>query len=118
MNGAWFDEPDRRFARQRHRAFHDFFARVGARLDTASASYGDRSFGRSPGALAAEIEEEALDVAAWNFILWCRVRELAPATKCFALTVTESTRVGNRGAGDAIRPNERGPRSPRRGSPR
>jgi hypothetical protein len=49
---------------------------VGARLEAGREAYGDRSFSLPPGRLAGEVEEELLDVAAWAFILWTRVRGL------------------------------------------
>lgn len=38
--------------------------------------YGDRSFHLPPAELAREIEQELLDLCAWSFILWCRLRAL------------------------------------------
>ena len=59
--------------------FEAFTAAVAARLEQGAVPYGDRSFQQPPGALAGEIEQELLDVCAWSFILWCRVRELRNA---------------------------------------
>jgi len=53
------------------------FARaVEARLRQGESEYGDTSFGRPPEELAGEVAEELLDVCAWSYILWCRVRAL------------------------------------------
>ena len=46
------------------------------RLDTGHKEYGDASFNRKPTDLATELEEEALDVVGWGFILWVRLTEL------------------------------------------
>lgn len=53
-----------------------FVERAGRRLAAGRATYGDRSFARPPRELVREIEEELLDVAAWAFILWHRIRAL------------------------------------------
>lgn len=53
-----------------------FVERAGRRLADGRRTYGDRSFSRAPRELVREIEEELLDVAAWSFILWTRVRAL------------------------------------------
>lgn len=57
-------------------AWSAFTRAVAARLESGAAQYGNRSFDRPPGELAGEIEEELLDVCAWSFILWCRLRAL------------------------------------------
>jgi hypothetical protein len=51
-------------------------AEVRARLEAGRATYGDRSFERSPSELLRELEQEALDLAGWGFVLWHRVRAL------------------------------------------
>lgn len=38
--------------------------------------YRDRSFQQALDVLAGEIKQELLDVCAWSFILWCRLRGL------------------------------------------
>jgi len=53
-----------------------FMEAVGARLEDGRTTYGDRSFTLPPERLAVEVEEELMDVAAWAFILWTRVRGL------------------------------------------
>ena len=53
-----------------------FMDAVGARLEAGRTTYGDRSFTLPPERLAGEVEEELMDVAAWAFILWNRVRGL------------------------------------------
>ncbi|MBI4517343.1 MAG: hypothetical protein HY699_16185 [Deltaproteobacteria bacterium] len=54
---------------------------VAKRLDVGAVAYGDRSFQQPPGELTDEIEQELLDVCAWSYILWCRVRALRGAVE-------------------------------------
>jgi hypothetical protein len=56
--------------------WREFTAAVGKRLAKGQRAYDDRSLVAPPSALAAELEEELLDVAGWGFLLWCRVRAL------------------------------------------
>jgi hypothetical protein len=53
-----------------------FEAAVRARLAQGRAQYGDRSFERSAEELVGELEQEALDLAGWSFVLWCRLRAM------------------------------------------
>ena len=53
-----------------------FVEQAGRRLEAGRHAYGDRSFHRPPAELVGEVEAELLDVAAWAFILWKRVRAL------------------------------------------
>ena len=53
-----------------------FVDRAGRRLAAGRRTYGDRSFARPPRELVREVEEDLLDVAAWAYILWYRVRAL------------------------------------------
>ena len=57
-------------------AWPAFAAAVEARLDKGAVTFGNRSFILPPEELAGEIEQELLDICAWSFILWCRVRAL------------------------------------------
>lgn len=59
--------------------FTAFADAVAARLERGAATYGGRSFGRAPRELVGEIEDEILDVCAWSFILWTRLRALRAA---------------------------------------
>jgi len=56
----------------------EFWLRLRERLEAGARSYGAASFGREPAELAREIEQELLDVCGWAFLLWCRLRRLAP----------------------------------------
>jgi hypothetical protein len=60
-------------------AWPAFAAEVRSRLEAGRAAYGDRSFAAEPAALVAELEQEALDLAGWGFVLWCRLRALGEA---------------------------------------
>lgn len=53
-----------------------FAERVRARLDASRAAYGDRSFERPPAELLDELQQEALDLAGWGFILFERIERL------------------------------------------
>lgn len=63
-----------------------FVEEAASRLEAGRAVYGDRSFSLGPAELAREVEEELLDVAAWSFILWTRVRAIRSATSTMAET--------------------------------
>ncbi len=56
--------------------FPTFATAVAARLEEGAKLYGDRSFTLPLEVLADEIEQELLDVCAWSFVLWCRLRGL------------------------------------------
>lgn len=50
-----------------------FTALVRQRLEAGRATYGDRSFSADPAALLAELQQEALDLAGWGFVLFQRL---------------------------------------------
>jgi hypothetical protein len=54
----------------------EFAAAVEARLEQGRREYRDCSFSLAPAELVREIEEELLDVCAWSFIAWSRLRRL------------------------------------------
>jgi len=58
-----------------------FVAEASSRLERGRKDYGDRSFSLPPAELAREVEEELLDVAAWSFILWTRIRAIRGAVR-------------------------------------
>lgn len=60
-----------------------FMAELKGRLDVGRATYGDTSFSRSSSELLVELEQEALDLAGWGFVLWERLRRLR--AKCVAV---------------------------------
>jgi hypothetical protein len=57
-------------------AWPAFMAELRARLEQGKATYGDRSFMRPPVELLGELEQEALDITGWGFVLWYRLRLL------------------------------------------
>jgi hypothetical protein len=61
-----------------------FAGAVRSRLEAGRAAYGDRSFAAEPAALVAELEQEALDLAGWGFVLWCRLRQIGEAAERLA----------------------------------
>ena len=57
-------------------SFDDFVARVRARLELGRVAYGDRSFDRPEDELLGELQQEALDLAGWGWVLWTRIERL------------------------------------------
>jgi hypothetical protein len=58
-----------------------FSANVKDRLAVGAEQYGDSSFKKMPSDLLKELEQEALDIAGWGFILWVRIHNLAEKVK-------------------------------------
>jgi hypothetical protein len=58
-----------------------FAEAVRVRLEAGREAYGDRSFALPPSVLVGELEAEALDLAGWGFVLWCRLRALHEAAE-------------------------------------
>jgi len=56
--------------------FPRFIAQLEERLEDGRVQYGDSSFLREPAELCGELEQEALDIAGWAFILFCRIHAL------------------------------------------
>jgi hypothetical protein len=56
-----------------------FAEAVRARLEAGRAAYGDKSFERPPAELVGELQQEALDLAGWGFVLWCRLEAMRAA---------------------------------------
>lgn len=65
-----------------------FASALATRLGKGQEEYGDKSFASSPLALVAELQQEALDIAGWGFILHTRLkaieREVARLEGCWA----------------------------------
>ena len=57
----------------------DFAKCVQARLEKGRHVYQDRSFSADPAELLEEIQQEALDLAGWGFVLWHRLEALRAA---------------------------------------
>jgi len=53
-----------------------FMGQVYRRLEQGEQAYHGLSFQREPVDLAVEVEQEILDLAAWSFILWTRLRAI------------------------------------------
>ncbi len=71
-----------------------FFSKVSERLEAGRETYGDRSFGRSCPSTLAELEQEALDLAGWGFVLWYRLRRMRQGLE--ALEVDTARRLAGR----------------------
>ena len=50
-------------------------------LKAGAVAYQDRSFGRDPDELLEELQAEALDLAGWGFVLWCRIEAMRGALR-------------------------------------
>jgi hypothetical protein len=59
--------------------FPEFVEAVRTRLEAGRAAYGDRSFDRPTAELIGELQQEALDLAGWGFVLFERLRRLEKA---------------------------------------
>lgn len=53
-----------------------FMQAVRERLEAGREQYGEESFARDPDELLGELQEEALDLAGWGFVLWQRIELL------------------------------------------
>lgn len=56
-----------------------FAAEVRARLEQGRADYGDRSFSADPDELLRELQQEALDLAGWGYVLFRRIEAMREA---------------------------------------
>ena len=56
-----------------------FTRAVRDRLDAGQRAYGDRSFSRHPAELLEELQQEALDMAGWGFVLYTRLQAAVDA---------------------------------------
>ena len=59
--------------------FPAFVEAVRTRLEAGRVEYGDRSFTRAPSELIGELQQEALDLAGWGFVLFERLRAMQEA---------------------------------------
>ncbi|MBC7171828.1 MAG: hypothetical protein H5U40_05355 [Polyangiaceae bacterium] len=75
-------------------AWPAYAAAVRDRLEAGRETYGDRSFGRSGPSTLAELEQEALDLAGWGFVLWARMRTMRHALE--GLEVETGRRLASR----------------------
>lgn len=56
--------------------FLNFCDAVQARLEKGAIVYGNESFQAPPVLLLEELQQEALDLAGWGFVLWSRIEAL------------------------------------------
>ena len=61
--------------------FLSFCDAVQARLEKGTITYGDRSFDAAPAILLDELQQEALDLAGWGFILWEKLEAMKEALR-------------------------------------
>jgi len=59
--------------------YPDFAERVRAKLARGSVVFENRSFSKSPVDLAAEIQDELIDICGWSFVLWSRLETMRVA---------------------------------------
>jgi hypothetical protein len=59
--------------------FPAFASAVRHRLEAGSETYGNRSFNSDSVELVGELEQEALDLAGWGYILFCRLEAMREA---------------------------------------
>ena len=62
-------------------AFPAFIEAVRTRLEAGAEAYGDRSFERPTAELVRELQQEALDLAGWGFVLFERLRLIEEAAR-------------------------------------
>ena len=53
-----------------------FFERIRERLEKGGVEYAGKSFSKPIRELLSEVEEEIVDIAAWSFIGWTRIRNI------------------------------------------
>ncbi len=53
-----------------------FTRQVRKRLERGRAEYHDGGFNRPPEELLGELQQEALDLAGWGFVLWSRLEAM------------------------------------------
>ncbi len=62
----------------------EYFEAVRARLMKGAVVYEDRSFSKDPADLLEELRQEALDLAGWGFVLYCRLQAMSEALEASA----------------------------------
>jgi hypothetical protein len=61
------------------RYYPEFAEAVRARLMKGGIVYENRSFSKDPAELIEELRQEALDLAGWGFVLYCRLQAMTEA---------------------------------------
>lgn len=69
----------REFRPEHSQAFGAFVAALAGRLEAGRVAYGNASFTRDPAELVGELQQEALDLAGWGYILFCRLEAMRDA---------------------------------------
>jgi hypothetical protein len=72
-------------------AWQLFVSCVAKRLEAGRREYGDHSFSRDPRELVSELQNEALDLAGWGFILWCRLQRMREALDALPTPANDCT---------------------------
>ena len=76
-----------------------FARQVRDRLELGRGVYGDKSFAADPAELLAELQQEALDLAGWAFVLFTRIQQMRAA-------LTESEGEVHAGNGKLLKARE------------
>jgi hypothetical protein len=67
----------------------EYFEAVRARIMKGAMTYGDRSFSKAPADLIDELKQDALDLAGWGFVLFCRLEAMQEALEQAPIGSTE-----------------------------
>ena len=62
--------------------YHEFSEEVRKRLLVGCTTYGDESFRRPLHEVVHELQQEALDLAGWGFILYRRLIDIEQMSRC------------------------------------
>lgn len=60
---------------EKHPRFTEFVRAVEAKLDRGKDEHGSESFGLGTSTLIEELQNEALDLAGWGWLLWKRLED-------------------------------------------
>lgn len=55
--------------------WQNFVTEVRIRLEKGRETYGDKSFDDDPVTLLKELQQEAMDLAGWGYVLWVRCQK-------------------------------------------
>jgi hypothetical protein len=88
-------------------AFDGFVSAVRGRLEKGRTTYGDRSFSADPDDLLAELQQEALDLAGWGFVLYRRIERMRCDIRAIPPVHRPSHREARAWPEEAPNPNRR-----------
>src|SRR5262245_19946883 len=71
-----------------------FAERVRERSEAGRQAYGDRSFSKDPDELLAELQQEALDLAGWGYVLFARIERAREALRAASDTAGATNPAG------------------------